>query len=95
MARPKETAEEAAVLLFVMAASSERRGSRLFAGILFTVVHLLLELLRLLLVDKAQPGNAFFQLKGVEKRAVLVVAPRIEDFLVPDHTSGSGLCRVS
>jgi hypothetical protein len=87
MARSKETSEEAAVFLLLMTTSSEWRGSRLTGGILFTVVHLLLELLRLLLVDKAQPSYAFFELERVEKGAVLVVAPCIEDFLVPDHAT--------
>ena len=55
-----EEATEKAMLLFRLGASSERRRACGFAGVLLAVVHLLLELLRLLLVDKAEPGNAFF-----------------------------------
>lgn len=54
-----------------------------FAGILFPLIHLLLELLRLFLVDKSQSGQAVLQFETVKKGTVLVVTPRIEYFLVP------------
>jgi hypothetical protein len=57
------------------------------AGILFTIIHLLLELLRFLLVHERQAGKAFFKLEGVEERSVLVVRKSIVDLLIPYHAS--------
>ena len=89
----KEASEQAMMVLVVVrrSSSSKRRLQRGLARILFPVVHLLQELLRLLLVDEGQAGLAFFQLKGMEKDAVLVVAPGFVDFLVPYYSSVCGL----
>jgi hypothetical protein len=91
---PSEKASEKSMVLVVNGSGpSKWRLDCCLACILFPVVHLLQELLCLLLVDKGQSGQAFFQLKGVEKDTVLVVAPIFEDFLVPNHSSVSGLPR--
>ncbi len=74
---------------YVDLASTDGRGEGLclcvLAGVLFPLVHLLLEGARLLLVDEGQAGHALFQLKGMEKGTVLVILERIVDLLVPDH----------
>lgn len=67
--------------------AAEGGVSGCFAGILFPVVHLLLELLGLFLVDESEPGQAVLQLEAVKEGAVLVVAPRIEYLLVPYDSS--------
>jgi len=89
----KEATEKAMVML-VMArrrcASKGRFGGSL-AGVLFPVVHLLQELFRLFLVDERQPCKTFFQFEGVEKDAILVIAPCVEYFLIPYDTAVSGL----
>lgn len=82
----KQAAQQA-VLVRRLGAPAKRRGSRGSAGILLAVVHLLAELFGLLLVDEAEAGEALLELKGVEKRAVLVVVPRVEEFLVPDDAA--------
>jgi len=88
----KEATEKAMVML-VMArrrcASKGRFGGSL-AGVLFPVVHLLQELFRLFLVDERQPCKTFFQFEGVEKDAILVIAPCVEYFLIPYDTAVSG-----
>lgn len=71
--------------------TTERHSTCGLAGILFTVVHLLLELLGLLLVGKRQPRKAVLKLESVEEDTVLVVVPRVVNFLIPDHTAVSGL----
>lgn len=82
----EETTEQA-MLLGRLGAAAKGRRSRRPARILLALVHLLLELLRLLLVHEAQAGEAVLQLEGVEEGPVLVVVPHIEDFLVPDDAS--------
>lgn len=72
-----------------MPAASERSCLCLFGGVLFPVVHLLLELLRLLFVNEAEPGEAFLHFEGMEKGAVMVVTPRIKDLLIPNNSSRS------
>lgn len=67
-----------------MAGSAKRSGSRGSAGVLFSLVHLLLELLGLLLVDETERCETFLQFECVEKGSVLVIAPRIEDLLIPN-----------
>ena len=62
----------------------ERRRSSLFAGILFPLINLLFELLRLFLVDEREPRQAFLELERMEERSVLVVIEWIVDLLVPD-----------
>lgn len=86
MTRSKESAQEA-MLFFLVTAASEGGRPRLLGSILLSVVHLLFELLRLLLIHEAQAGDAFFQFEGVKKGAVMVVAPCVEDFLVPDDST--------
>jgi hypothetical protein len=89
-----EEASQEAVMMLVVA---RRRGSSklsllsCLARILFPVIHLLQKLFRLLLVDEGQSRQAFLQLEGMEKNAVLVVAPVLKDLLVPDHSPVSGL----
>jgi hypothetical protein len=82
----KETTEQA-VFLGRLSATAEMLRSCRAAGILLALVHLLFELLGLLLVDEAQPRQALLELKGVEKGAVLVVHPGVEDLLVPNDTT--------
>lgn len=90
MAIAKEAAKQAGLLDRLGAAAKGRRlGGP--AGVLFAVVHLFFELLGLFFVDEAEAGQAVFQLKGVEKGAVLVVGPRIVYFLIPDDASSGGL----
>jgi hypothetical protein len=86
MARAEETSQ-AAVLLGGLGASAKGRGSRGLAGVLLAVVHLLLELLGLLLIDETQASQTVLELKSVEEGAVLVVGPRVEDFLIPDDAT--------
>lgn len=87
----EDTPEQAMLMTAVTAMlagcrSTEWCGLCRFARVLFPVIHLLQELLGLFLVDKRQPGQAFFELEGVEKYSVLVVAPRVEDLLIPDNS---------
>jgi hypothetical protein len=56
---------------------------------LFPLVNLFFESLGLLFVCERQANHAVFSLKGVEKRAVLVVRKGIEYLLVPYHTAVS------
>lgn len=58
-----------------MVGSAKWRCFRGSAGILFSLVHFLFELLGLFLVDEAEGGKAFLQFKGMEEGSVLVVAP--------------------
>lgn len=55
--------------------TSEWLAPCVLVRILLTLVHLLLELLRLLLVCKAQARKTFFQLESMEEGPILVVAP--------------------
>jgi len=64
-------------------------------GVLFPVVHFLLELLGLLLVDKGQASQTLLKLKGVEEDAILVVVPRIVDFLIPHDAAIARLLCIS
>lgn len=73
-----------------MVGSAKGRCFRRSASILFPLVHFLFELLGLFFVDKAEPGEAFLQFKGVKEGSVLIVVPRIEDFLVPDDPAVGG-----
>jgi hypothetical protein len=75
--------------------SAKRCRSRGSAGILFSLVHFLFKLPSLLLVDEAERSETFLQFKGVEKGSVLVIAPRIEDFLVPNDPAVSWLSQVA
>ena len=58
--------------------------------ILLPLIDLLLELLCLLLICKAQASQTVLQLKGVEKRPVLVVLERVVDFLIPEDATVGG-----
>lgn len=71
----------------ISASRIERRCLGLFARILLSFVHFLLELLGFFLVDEGETGEAVFELKGVEEGAVLVVREGCVDLLVPDDTS--------
>lgn len=82
----EETSQDS-MLMSWLGAAAKGGGSGSTGGILLSLVHLLLELLGLLLVDKAQASEAFFELKGVEEGSVLVVGPRIEDLLVPNDAA--------
>ena len=82
-----EEPAEQAVLMYGLRTTSKRSRSRLAAGILLALVHLLLELLGFLFVYEAQAGQALLDLKRVEEGAVLVVVPGIEDFLIPDNAA--------
>lgn len=84
-------ASKDAVLMRGLRAAAKRRSNGGFAGILFAIVHLFLELLGLLFVHKAQSGEAFFEFKSMEKRPVLVITPCVEDLLIPNDSSGGGL----
>ena len=65
----------------------KRPASRILMRILLPLIHLLLELLRLLLIRKAQPKAALLALERVEEHAVLEVLEGVEDFLVPDDAA--------
>lgn len=92
MASEKTSKEPVMVLVVARGRSPpKRRFQGCLACILFPVVHLLQKLLRLLLVNEGESGQAFFELKGVEEDAILVVVPILVDFLVPNHPSVSGL----
>lgn len=73
--------------------SGERRLFRLFASILFALVHLLDESFGFFLIGKRQSGRTFFQLKGVEKCSILIIMEAIVDLLVPDNSATGGLFR--
>lgn len=92
----KQTSEKTVVLVVVcLRCATEGCLASSLAGVLFPVVHLLEKLLGLLLVDKGQAGQAFLELESVEEDAVLVVAPSVEDLLVPNDSPVSGLSDVS
>ena len=55
--------------------------------VLLSIVHLLLELLRLLLVHERQANQAVLDLEGMEESSVLIVIPILKYFLIPYHTS--------
>ena len=97
MSMPSEDAPQQAVMLVMVCGwrPSKRLFLRGLARVLFPVVHLLQELLRLLLVDERQPSQALLEFKRVEKDAVLVVVPRLKDLLVPYHAAIPSLYRVS
>lgn len=92
----KQTSEKTMVLVVVcLGCASEWCLAGSLAGVLFPVVHLLEELLGLLLVHEGQTGQTLLELKGMEEDAVLVVAPSVEDLLIPNHSPVSGLSDVS
>lgn len=84
-------AEKAVLVGSRLTASAKGCLFRRPARVLLPVLHLLKEEGGLLFVDKGQAGEALLNLKGVEEGAVLVVVPRVEDFLVPYHASVRGL----
>ena len=59
----------------------------LFASILLSFVHLLLELLGFFFIQEGESSKAILKLKRMKKRPVLVVEERIVDFLIPYDTS--------
>ncbi len=92
----EDTPKQAMMFVVVRSGRTTKRSlERRLAGVLLSVVHLLEELLCLLFVHERQPCQAFLQLEGVKEDAILVVAPCVEYFLVPYHSSVSGLDSVS
>lgn len=87
MSAAEETSEKTMFMCGSLGGSSEWCRSRSSACVLFSIVHFLLELLGFLLVGEGEAGEAFFNLKAVEIGAILIVAPRVEYFLVPDDTA--------
>lgn len=75
------------MLLLWLRASAEGRVAGSLAGVLLAVVHLLLELLCLLLVDKAQRSQTVLEVEGMEESTVLVIAPSVKNLLVPDYSA--------
>jgi len=69
---------------------SERLCFCVLAGVLFPLIHLLLESPRLFLVDKRQAGQALFEFEGMEKGSVLVILEGVVDFLIPNYASVCG-----
>lgn len=86
----KKTQKPAMLVVGRLCRTAKWRFLRGLLRILLPVVHLLEELLRLLLVHKGQARQTFLQLERVEKDAVLVVTPCVEDLLVPHNSSVSG-----
>lgn len=91
MATEDSPESEEAVLLRWLAAASKGRCLCSSARVPLPFLHLLHEKMGLLLVDEGQAGEAFFYFKGVEKGSILVVGPRLEDFLVPYYAPVRGL----
>lgn len=88
----KQTAKQAMLLLCRLGTTSKRCRSSRLACILFSVVHLLPELLRFLLVNKAECSQAILELESMKESSVLIVMPCIEYFLVPDDAAIGTLC---
>ena len=84
-------------MIALRCSSCALKRSRLgvFAGILLPLVHFLLECPRFLFVCKGKTRQATFELKRMEKGAVLVVYKVLVDFLVPYYTSICGLLAIS
>lgn len=78
---------EQPLFVWLLNRPAKRCVPRGFAGILFSLVHLLLELLGLLLVHKRQSSQALLDLERVEEGSVLVVCPRFKDLLIPYYSS--------
>lgn len=77
------------LLLLLSAAHRKRLRARPLARILLALFHLLAELLRLLLVRKAEPRQtaaspSIVQFKRVKESAVLIPGPVLVNLLVPD-----------
>jgi len=66
---------------------SKRLSPRRLTRVLLPLVHLLLELPRLLLVHETQPEQALLPLEAVEERSILVVLEGIVDLLIPQHAA--------
>ena len=82
------------MLVVSLHSSTKRLCLRSFAGILFSVCHLLQELLSLLVVGKGETSNTILDLEAVKEDSVLAVTPLLVDFLVPEDTSRGWLGRV-
>jgi len=78
-------------MLLLLCCSPERGILGGFRSILFSIVHLLLELFCFFLINKRQAGPTILELEGVEKGSISVVRPGFEQFLVPYDTSTSRL----
>lgn len=68
----------------------ERLALGIFVRILLPLVYLLLELLCLFLIRKAETRQAVLELESVEERPVLVVGECVVDLLIPQNTSVGG-----
>lgn len=82
------------ILLASMRSLRRSTRERLTLGclvrILLPLVDLLLELLCLFLIRKAQASQTVLQLERVEERPVLVVLERVVDFLIPEDATVGG-----
>lgn len=74
---------------------SKRLVLGVLGGILFAIVHLLLERLRLLFIRERKCGEAVLKLEGVEEHAILIVAEGVVYLLVPYYAAVRGLSLVS
>jgi len=85
---------DCSVLLASMRSLRRSTRERLTLGclvrVLLPLIDLLLELLRLFLIRKAQPGQTVLQLEGVEECPILVVLERVVDFLIPEDATVGG-----
>lgn len=97
MQQASQTSETAMMRFAIRQVSRRLRARALkgcsfgaLTGILFAVVHLLLEFLCLLLVHKGEPCKAICKLERMEERPVLIVVEWVVYFLVPnDSTIGT------
>jgi len=64
-------------------------------GVLFPLIHFLLELLGLFVVCERQSRQTFFEFESVKVYAILVVTEAIVYFLIPDDSSVIGLHVIS
>jgi hypothetical protein len=92
----EEPAQQAVALLPVWRTSaahgrSERLVLCVLVGVLLSVVHLLLERLRLLLIGKRKRSLTVLELEGMEEHAILVVAEGVVYLLVPNDAAAGWL----
>ena len=57
------------------------------ARVLLPVAHLFQKLPGLFFVDKREAGEAVLEFEGMEEDPLLVVAPVLKDFLIPDDAA--------
>jgi len=68
----------------------KRLALGIFVRILLPLINLLLELLCLFLIRKAETRETVLELESVEERAILVVGECVVDFLIPQNTTVGG-----